>query len=384
MRIVHTSDWHAGRIWKNVDRHDELEAVLDHLASFVEREHVDLVLVTGDLFDNGAPSARAERTVFRFFKRVGQAGAQSVVIAGNHDSGARLEAWGELASLVGVHVVGQPKPPDRGGVIEIHTRSGETATVAALPFAAQRTLVSALELAGDDTLAMQRYADKLGRIVQLLCARFRQDTVNLLLAHTHLDGALFTGSERRVHLGDEWAASAQAFPANAHYVALGHIHRPQDILGPSPIAYAGSPMQLDFGEAGEVKSFVVVDAAPGRPATIRREPYQGAKPLREERGTLAELEARAEELREAGWLKVVLKLDEPDPEVARKVRRFLENAVVIEVDAPEGEAVASSRRTLADASPVDVYRDFYAQRHGGQPSDELLERFRLLMEEASR
>ncbi len=71
MKIVHTSDWHAGRVWKNISRLDELEACLDHLADYVERESVDLLLVTGDVFDSGAPAARAERTVFRFFKRIG-------------------------------------------------------------------------------------------------------------------------------------------------------------------------------------------------------------------------------------------------------------------------------------------------------------------------
>ena len=72
MKIVHTSDWHAGRVWKNISRLDELEACLNHMADYMERESVDLLLVTGDVFDSGAPAARAERTVFRFLKRIGE------------------------------------------------------------------------------------------------------------------------------------------------------------------------------------------------------------------------------------------------------------------------------------------------------------------------
>src|SRR5205807_695564 len=92
MRIVHTSDWHAGRLWKNLRRLDELEAALGSLADFVATEDVDLLLVSGDIFDNGAPVAEAERLVFRFLRRMGEASVKTIVIAGNHDSPARLHA----------------------------------------------------------------------------------------------------------------------------------------------------------------------------------------------------------------------------------------------------------------------------------------------------
>ena len=116
MKIVHTSDWHAGRVWKNISRLDELEACLDHMADYVERESVDLLLVTGDVFDSGAPAARAERTVFRFLKRIGASGAHTVVIAGNHDSSDRFEAWGALTDLVNVRALGRPSRPQREGL----------------------------------------------------------------------------------------------------------------------------------------------------------------------------------------------------------------------------------------------------------------------------
>ena len=99
MKIVHTSDWHVGRRWKGIQRLDEIEAVLDHLAEFIEREAVDLVLHTGDVFDRRNPPAEAERLVNRFFVRVGKAGAHMVVIAGNHDDAQRLDARSLLARV---------------------------------------------------------------------------------------------------------------------------------------------------------------------------------------------------------------------------------------------------------------------------------------------
>lgn len=144
MRIVHTSDWHAGRVWKGLDRLNELQAILDDLGDFIERERADLCLVSGDVFDNGAPTAVAERAVFRFFRRIGDAGTKTVVIAGNHDSAARLEAWGTLAELVDVHIVGRPRPADKGGIVTLESRSGDGVIVAAIPWAPVRDIVSAL------------------------------------------------------------------------------------------------------------------------------------------------------------------------------------------------------------------------------------------------
>jgi exonuclease SbcD len=164
-------------------------------------------------------------------------------------------------------------------------------------------------------------------IVELLSTRFRQDSVNLLIAHTHLEGAILAGSERV--LGDEWAATPQALPSIAHYIALGHIYQPQQIVAAaSPTYYAGSPLQLDFGEAGEEKSFVVIRAEPGRPARIERVPYRGGLPLREVRKTLEDLDREAEALRASGWLRVTVPLEVPDIELNSKVRRLLGSAAV--------------------------------------------------------
>src|SRR5262249_7588119 len=156
------------------------------------------------------------------------------------------------------------------------------------------------ELATGETEARQRYADSLKAVVEHLASRFRPDAVNILVAHTHVEGAVLSGSERQVHVGEQWAAAAQALPARAHYVALRHIHKPQQVRSaPAPTYYAGSPLQLDFGEAGEEKSFVVVNARPRQPARVEQVPYRGGKPLTLVRATFAELERDAPRLRQS-------------------------------------------------------------------------------------
>lgn len=381
VKIVHTSDWHVGRRWKGIQRLDELEAVLEHLAGFIEDHSIDLVLHTGDVFESRNPPAEAERLVNRFLVRVGRSGAHMLVIAGNHDDPLRLDARSMLTELVNVQILGRPRSASRGGTRTLGTRSGETAVVAALPFASPGAWVSALDLAGEEASARAKYARMFERAVQDLCGDFRPDAVNLLMAHTHVEGAVFGESERRVHLGEDWAASPEALPSTASYVALGHIHMPQKIAGAVPAYYAGSLLQMDFGEAGEEKTFIVVTASPGRPATVEHVPYEGGLPLVDLRASLTELEETADQHR-TGWLRVTVPLTEKDPDLNRKVRELLPNALVVRAELAEVEAPPEIRLETG-VSPVGHYGAYHRRTHQREADLDVLETFQDLYDETS-
>jgi exonuclease SbcD len=381
VKIVHTSDWHIGRRWKGIQRFDELEAVLDHLASYIEQHSIDLVLHSGDVFESRNPPAEAEQLVNRFLVRVGRSGAHMLVIAGNHDDPLRLDARSLLTEFVHVQILGRPRPASRGGTRTLRTRSGEKAIVAALPFASPGAWVSALDLAGEEASARVRYARMFQRAVQDLCGAFRPDAVNLLMAHTHIEGAVFGESERRVHIGEDWAASPEALPVNASYIALGHIHKPQQIDVPVPAWYAGSLLQMDFGEAGEEKSFVVVTASPGEPATVEHVPYEGGLPLVDLRSTLEELEETADELR-TGWLRVTVPLTEKDPDLNRKVRELLPNALVVRAELPEPEEQPEIHLE-PEVTPLGHYGAYHLRAHQQEADLAVLETFQDLYDQAS-
>lgn len=387
MRLAHTSDWHAGRVLKRVERLPELASVLENLGDDLERLKVDVLLMSGDVFDSGTPVAEAERVVFSFFKRLGRAGIQTVAIAGNHDSPARVEAWGGLAEMVGVQAVARPAPRDRGGLVGLVSRSGEALRAAAVPFASPIRFFTALELAQGETRPHQRYADGLKQMVANVTEGFRPDAVNVLLLHTHVEGAAHSGSERRVHLGEEWAATPQAIPASAHYVALGHIHKPQRLAAAgSPAQYAGSPLQMDFGETGEEKSFVLVDARPGQPARMERVPYRGGKQLKRVRATLKDLERDAAAL--AGpdlLLAVQVPLETPDPDINARVRGLLPNALRVDVELPAARTLFDAPAAAARAhatDPAELYAAYVRQSRGEAALEpELLQAFKDLYAE---
>lgn len=385
MRLLHTSDWHASRLWKGRHRTDELARVLDNLADVAIRERVDILLHTGDVFDHAAPHAEAERVVFQFFRRVGTAGIRCVVLAGNHDHPARMEAWGGLAELVGVHTVPRPVPVDGGGVVEMVVANGQRARMAVLPFAAPHLLVGGMDLLKGEQPASRTWVAGMRTAMAALSARFAPDAVNILMAHTHLLGARFSGSERQLHITDAWAADPADLPTSASYVALGHIHRPQAVPGTAvPTHYAGSPLQLDFGEAGEAKSFVLVDAAPGGgPAEVQTLPYEGAIALAKVRVSLTQLERDAPRLAKAGHLHVTVLLDAPDPDLASRVRRLVPNTVVVDAELPPPiQGAHALPPPPPSASPRQLY-EHYRTHVAGQPADpDTVEAFEALWRQA--
>jgi len=383
MKIVHTSDWHIGRRWKGIQRLDEMEAGLESLAAFIENQSIDLVLHTGDVFESRNPPAEAEQLVNRFLVRIGRTGTHMLVIAGNHDDPLRLDARSLLTELVNVQIIGRPRPASRGGTRTLVTRQGEKAVVAALPFASPGAWVSALDIAGEEARARNQYARMFGLAVKDLCGAFRRDAVNVLMAHTHLEGALFGDSERRVHIAEDWAASPKSLPATASYIALGHIHKPQRIAGPVPAYYAGSLLQMDFGEAGEEKTFVVVTASPGKPAKavdIEHVPYEGGLPLVDLRASLAELEETAARYRRE-WLRVTVPLTEKDPDLNRKVRELLPNALVVRAELPEPEEPADIRLETG-VSPAAHYAAYHLRVHQQKADWAVLEAFQNLYDQA--
>lgn len=396
MKILHTSDWHAGKAWRGQPRLDELAAVLDDLAAAIERERVDLVLMTGDVFDTPSPSADAERLVFGFFRRIGRLAIPSVVIAGNHDSAARVDAWGQLAELAHVTACGLPKPFDQGGCARIATASGETAVVAMIPFVAPSRFVTAQALGAAPEQAATTYAARMQELVAHMTQGFEDGTVNLLMAHTHLDGAVVGKSERRLHVGDDWAANPQMLPSTAHYIALGHIHRHQRVMAaPAPTWYAGAPMQLDFGEEGEPKCYNVVDARPRQPARVEARPYVGARSLRT-------VTVRQEELGRVGAAGPAIGTSGPvievgdnphlrvivdcsgglvDPDINRKVREAIPGVVSVDLIRPEPVETARDDTRPGTLSPRELYSR-YLQQRGSVGSDALLAAFTALHEAA--
>jgi exonuclease SbcD len=371
MKILHTSDWHAGKGLRGRSRAEEHRAVLAEIATLARVEEVDVVLVTGDLFDTASPTPEAEQLVWRALLDLAGTGAAVVALAGNHDHPARFEAARAVAGRAGITLVGQARRPDDGGIVEVTARSGERAQVAVLPFCSQRHVVRAAHLMGCDAAAnAQVYARWMADLMAGLCAGFDPQAVNILAAHLAARGGMKGGGERDAQLTEAYWVDPADFPGGAHYVALGHLHRTQSLPSVVPAWYSGSPLQLDFGETENQPSVLVVEAEPGTPAAVRRVPLSVGRRLRTLSGTLADLAQWAGTTGD-DFLRVFV-TESPRAGLAEEVRELLPEAVDVRVLAEAGSEEVAEASRRAGRSPGELFSDYLGSEGVADPPLETL------------
>jgi exonuclease SbcD len=371
MRILHTSDWHVGKVLKGQSRLDEHIAVLAQLVEITRTERPDLVLVAGDLYDTAAPTPDATRIVTRALSALRGTGADVVAIAGNHDNGPALDALRSWAEAAGITLRGTVRERPAEHVVEGRTGDGEPWRLVALPFLSQRYAVRATEMfALSAAETTQTYADHVGRLLATLCADFEGDAVNLVTAHLTVLGGTMGGGERDAHTIQAYAVPATVFSPATHYVALGHLHRRQSVLGPCPVHYSGSPLAVDFGEEENTPSVTLVEVGTSTPAKTREVPVQSAVPLRTVRGSLAELSKV-----DGGdaWLRVYVQ-ERPRAGLREAVQELLPRALEVRIDPTVlAEAVstgdeAAERAGRTRRAPGELFADYLASRGHADPA----------------
>ncbi|MGQ0670540.1 MAG: exonuclease SbcCD subunit D [Actinomycetota bacterium] len=375
MRLLHTGDWHVGKALRGRSRIDEFSDALQEVVGIAVQEGVDGVLVAGDVYEHRSAAPEADSIVFEAFIRLHEAGIPAVVIPGNHDSAVRFEALGKLLRPIGIHVVAKVVPPERGGIVEIPARDGaEAALVACVPFVPERRFGDAAALFKATESWYLSYGEGMGNLLAEMARAFRPDRVNVLLAHLFTDGALLGGGEREITTGMAYAISPGRIPGDASYIALGHVHRPQAVKGSAATArFAGSLLQLDFGETEQAKSVCVVEAGPGRPAKVREVTLASGRRLVDLRGTLDEVIARAGEVGDA-YLRVFVTTDGPVPGIADRVREALPNALDVHLHYERGEA-SERGQPISSLQPREQFTAYYRSEHGVEPPAVLVEAF---------
>jgi len=368
VRILHTADWHVGRTIRGQSREDEHRGVLSEIAAIADRERVDLVLVTGDIFDAAAPSPAAEEIVYRALLQLKEVGPV-VVVAGNHDNPSRLRAVAPLLELGRVQVGASV---DRDGVLEFPNL---TTRVVIVPFISKKGIVRAEQILSlDGTELRGEYAARVQQIIAALCAGASNDAVNILAGHLMVHGGKAGGGERAVHLFD-YAIPTTAFPSHFSYVALGHLHRPQRLPAPVPIWYSGSPLQLDFGEEEDRKAVLLITAEPGLPAQVEPRHLESGRMLRTLRGPLDQLREV-----EVGDAFLRIELDEPlRVGLLEEVREVFPNAVDVRVLSAARSGTGSTPSRIG-RPPHELFADYLAGR--GIDDDRLNELFAELVAEA--
>ncbi len=364
MKLLHTSDWHIGRTFHGADLLAEQEAVLGHLADLVVAESVDVVLVSGDIYDRAVPSAEAVRVATTALGRLRQAGAQLVMTPGNHDSAPRLGAFADFAAAGGLHlratIDGLSAPvllPDGHGEVALY----------GIPYLEPEPARHALGVpearghTGVLTEAMRRIREDL--------ATRPSGTRSVVLAHAFVTGGEPTDSERTIAVGGVEQVPGSVFDG-VDYVALGHLHGPQTLAG--HLRYSGSPLAYSFSETRQRKSVWLVELDADGLAEVRRHELPVPRRLAMLRGELADLlsDPGHDDLTEHFLSFTVTDRVRPI-DAMRKLRERFPHAVHLDWQ-PEGGhdgAALKYAEAVRGRSDVEITRSFLEDCRGSAPSE---------------
>ncbi len=386
MRILHTSDWHLGRSFHGASLLDEQAEALDRIVALVEEHRVELVVVAGDLYDRAVPPAPAVDLFERTLPRLRAAGARIAAISGNHDSAVRIGVRDQLLGAAGVAVRGDVARIAEPLVLERPADGGPPVAVYLVPFLEPSVDAAVLaELAGPAEAVAPRRPGEPAPVVALTrrashdhalrlaagAARRHLATLgparSVLVAHAFVAGGTPSDSERELSVGGADRVALSSLDG-FDLVALGHLHRPQDVAGPR-IAYSGSPLPYSFSEEGRTPSVRLVELAADGSVTAEHVPLGVGRPLRTLTGRLDELLADpALASAEPARVRAVLTDDHLPVQAMARLRRRFPHAVELrhEPPVPAGRpgTVAADLREIEAAAPIDLALRFWADQQG--------------------
>lgn len=364
MRILHTADWHLGRAFEGFGLEADFAAVLEQVGRAVKTHAPDVLIIAGDIFDRAAPSETAVRQFNVFIRRIAETTRTAIVlIAGNHDSGERIGAMAMLADEQRALVRGPLSADERPLIL---SDSHGPVAISGLPFGYEFT---ARECFGDD--AIKTPEDVMRAQVAAARRHVPAGARWVIVAHAFVTGAVASDVERPLSraVGGIDTVPADVFDG-AHYVALGHLHKPQSVCAPH-IRYSGSPLAFGFDEEGVEKSMTLVELGPDGAVEIELIPFTPLRQVRTLRGTLAELTDSARAQRSEDFVRIILTDEGRLVDPMKRIRERYPNACMLSYDRAADVPKPSLARAGATAldDPQRLVAEFLSFSRGTEPSE---------------
>lgn len=289
MKVLHTADWHIGKILHKHALKDEIQAFFDWLLVVISDEQINLILVSGDIFDLANPSSKDREIYYEFLSRLTRKGIQIIITGGNHDSINLLDAPKELLKHLSIKVIGGAKKQIEDELIEVHDAQGKLVlVVAAVPFLRDKDLrnLKSDKKYKDRTEAVREGIKQHYQELADICESKYHDVPCIAMGHLYAKGVSTSESERDIQVGNQAAVESTIFSPIFDYVALGHIHRPQIIGKNEKIRYSGSPIALSFSEKEDLKTVIIVDIPTKENVAIKTLPIPKQRELKKFKGDL--------------------------------------------------------------------------------------------------
>lgn len=363
MKLIHLSDLHIGKRVNEFSMLEDQEYILKKIINVIDDEKPDAVLIAGDVYDKSVPSAEAVQLFDNFLTDLAKRELHTFIISGNHDSAERLAFGGRLMEHSGIHL-----SPVYSGKVEPISLEDENGKVNfyMLPFIKPANVRRFFE-----EEAIESYTDA----VRIAIENMNINTAerNVIITHQFVTGAERSESEE-VSVGGSDNVDASVFDG-FDYVALGHIHGPQNI-GSERIRYCGTPLKYSFSEVKHNKSVTVVNLGKKGELEIRTVPLTPKHDMREIKGTYDEITLREnyENTNIKDYMHITLTDEEDIPDAIGKLRSIYPNLMKIDYDNTRTRSsnTLETIENIEHRSPLDLLAEFYEKQNGQTMSDEQL------------
>src|SRR5690554_1265478 len=397
MKILHTSDWHIGKQLLKYDLSEDLQLFFDWLIDYIRTENIDVLLVSGDIFDQANPSQFAFKQYYNLLKRLVNLDCKIILTGGNHDSASVLNAPKELLKAFDISVLGGATEEASEMFVKFE-KNGEKLVVAAIPFLKDRDIRK--------SVAGETYATKIDQIKMGLQTYFSNINVHykenyskevfILMAHLYVQGSQLSDSERDIQIGNQAGIEPSIFEATPDYVALGHIHKPQVISRTNNIHYCGSPIPLSFSEKEDCKQVNVFSIQNTEIVNVEIVPIPKHRNLITFEGSLEEVQEMLNIYSEQTTLISLAAIIVNEESESLETRQMFEE--LINSQSNENIEVVKSRliftklirgatdafavgTDVADVTPMQMFEKKLELQSGMENTEELKNAFREILEE---
>lgn len=407
MKILHTADWHLGQLFHEYDRTFEHQAFLNWLFDTIKTEEIEVLLVSGDVFDISNPSASSIKMFYSFLQNATKENPllQIIITAGNHDSASRLESPKPLLEYSNIHIIGTIEKNEDGSIdyekltIPLRNKSGKIESwCLAIPF---------LRMGDYPTVqnVENPYSEGVSQLYKeaFAFANAKKSAGQTIIAmgHLHTHHAEISDMDKieRLIMGGVERINATAFDPAIKYIALGHIHKAQRIGGKEHIRYSGSPLPMSFSERS-YKHQVVIFELESEITALKTLEIPLSIPLLQIPLKAQTLEQVILELHhlpdknnseQAPYLEIQVLLEEPEPALRHKIDEVLKYKNVklarIQPHYPNSKSASSemvSHELLDELKPIDVFSKSYSAKYNSEVPEYLMQLFQQALNEVNQ
>jgi exonuclease SbcD len=401
MKIIHTADWHLGKILHRQDLYPDMSMFFDWLIAYIKNEHIDMLLVAGDVFDSAYPAHRDSATYYTFLHKLSELKIKIIITGGNHDSISLLDAPAGILDTLNISVIGGARSNLEQEIIPCYHPDGDlVCVVLAVPFLRDKDLRQSLpasEMGDKNQTNEASIRHHYQQLVEIAIRKYGNDIPIIGMGHLYMKGSITSDSERDIHIGNLGGMDTSVIPKEIDYMALGHIHKPQKVSNMNHIRYCGSPVFLDFSEREYQKCIIQINIENQKISEIKSVPVPCQRDILKFTGTLDVVKAslaqykntrplsafiELEVMEDAFNVQKMEELDQLKENMANEQYKILKSRLTFTGTASSEGNLPIENTSISDLSPTDIFKQKLAEGDlDASLNQELLETYQILMEE---